>query len=58
VFSYPQTSPINIKTAYETIYGVLAASVAGSKISIRMTPVSANGLPGAQVRVDAIATSV
>jgi len=58
VFVAPQTSPINIKTAYETVYGVLAASVAGSKISIRMTPVSVNGLPGAQVRVDAIATSV
>ena len=58
VFVAPQTSPINIKTAYETVYGVLAASVAGSKISVRCTPVSVNGLPGAQVRVDAIATSV
>ena len=58
VFAAPQTSPINIKTAYETVFGVLAASVAGSKISVRITPVSVNGLPGAQVRVDAIATSV
>jgi hypothetical protein len=58
VYAYPQTSPINLLNDYQNIYGTLGATVAASKISLRITPVSANGLPGAQVRVDAIATSV
>lgn len=58
VLTAPQPSPLNIRAAYQAVFGDLTASVAGSKISVRITPVSVNGLPGAQARLDAIATAV
>ena len=58
VLAGPQSTPLNIRAAYATVFGELTPGIAGQRVSVKLLPISANGLPGSFSRSDAIATAV
>lgn len=50
----PFVSPIDMKAAWVATYGAIGTPIVGAKISILITPVSANGIEGTPTRIDSI----